>query len=438
MEISGFEKGKGLICIEEFCYCQRIDEHEECRFSALVSERYIENCVDMLEKECAMRDDAFQFTGTVTSVAVTRRMDCCRVEGIVCGKTLRYDQEPHNRVFQSESKTLSGILRKLGITDISCSGENDKDIPAMLVQDDETDWHFLKRLAAYTGTHLFPGEKIWFGAPLEETEHPKDDDFLELWVELDSKQSSAVCRIRAERSAKPLLLGTRVRLNGRVFFIDGVSYRKYREEYCYEYHLREVGKNPMPAALPLYILPAKVTDNADPDKKGRVKLAFQEPYEDMTEDTWIPCGSLWASGELGIACVPRKDDLVDVRILNGSPLVTQSRRETAFHEQFADPDTRYLFASKDTWLKVDSEEIKVENSAYTCIINGDQFSLSFGKNLSIVIEDGKLTAHMGKTDLELADETKLITQGLQIDGKKTAAITASKVEIKGKNEVSIN
>lgn len=303
----------------------------------------------------------------------------------------------------------------------------------MLVQDRETDWHFLRRLAAYMGKHLFPGEKNWLGDPLKEFQDLEKEDILELRVKLDIQRSSAVCRTK-----KHLKLGVQIQLYGKNFFVDGVVYRKNSEEYFYEYHLLEVEKDFAPAELLPHLLSARVTDNEDPKKQGRVKVKFLDPYEDVLESIWIPCGSVWASKELGIACVPWKDDLVDVQIFDGNAMVMQARREEAFDSRFKGPDARYLFVGKNTWLMMDDEQIAVDNSIYTCTISGDQFSLRFGKNLSIVIEDGKLTTHVDKTDLEIADGTKLITQGLQIDGKKSVEMTASKVEIRGSNGVSIN
>lgn len=229
MKISGFED---IICIDEFCCRQWIDEHEECRFSILVTGKNVSACTDQLEKTCTVEDGDFRFSGTVTGVTVIPGADWCRVEAVVLGSTLRFDQDKRCRVFQDEKKTVSDVLQKMGLSDISCSVK--QELPAILVQDHETDWHFLRRLAAYTGKRLFPGEKTWFGDPLKESRQLEESDILELRVNLDLRQSSAVCRTR-----KPLKLGVRTQLYGKDFYVDGVTYRKNREEYFYEYHLLE-------------------------------------------------------------------------------------------------------------------------------------------------------------------------------------------------------
>lgn len=432
MEISGF---KDIICIDGFFYRLQINTHETCRFSVLLSEENVSNCMAQLGKSCTVEDDVFRFSGTVTSVSVKRGMDWCRVEAVVQGGTLRLDREERCRVFQSAEKNISDILKKMGVSEISCCNEDGREIQEVLVQEHETDWQFLKRLAAYTGTYLFPGEKAWIGGPLKAVESLENEEILELRVELDHKRGSAVCQ-----TTKRLKIGTRVQFYGKDFFVDGVTYRKCREEYLFEYHLLEDTAAPEPAGLPAHLLPARVTDNADPEKRGRVRLEFTEPYEDvMAEDgIWVECATPWASEGLGVACVPWKDDVVEVRVYNGEACVSHARRKTAFDSRFQEADSRYLFAGEHTWMMLNDEKIMVDNSKYRCTITDDKFTLCFGDKLTVSMEEGKLTLHADTTDLEVSGGTKLVTQGFEMDGKNKAAITASTVEIKGKSGVSIN
>ncbi|MBN2440170.1 MAG: rhs element Vgr protein [Spirochaetales bacterium] len=61
-----------------------------------------------------------------------------------------------------------------------------------------------------------------------------------------------------------------------------------------------------------------VTDNADPDGLGRVKVKLSVLGEDI-ETNWIPVMTLYASSECGAFFLPEIDDQVVVAFLNDNP-----------------------------------------------------------------------------------------------------------------------
>lgn len=70
------------------------------------------------------------------------------------------DREPRSRTFQSPGKTLSQVARSvMGDYSVSLRLERDIPIEQMLSQQEETDWHFLRRVANQFGMLLFTDVK---------------------------------------------------------------------------------------------------------------------------------------------------------------------------------------------------------------------------------------------------------------------------------------
>ncbi len=172
----------------------------------------------------------------------------------LCSGTQLMDYKEHIRSFQKDNFTCSSLL------DI-CSKEyeepgrimmegNGKKIPHFIMQYRETDWEFIKRLAAMNHTVIFAdcstqGEKYHFGIPdrkfnLEETlcEYRTRYDMQEYWYKKDrglSIHTEDTCRTYG-RVERLLNLGERRSMDGREVFIWNIeSSLKGNELYhtCY-------------------------------------------------------------------------------------------------------------------------------------------------------------------------------------------------------------
>ena len=276
MKISGFEN---IICIDAFAYHLAVDQHEECNFTVSVSDRETYSCIGQLGNKCTVENDDFKFCGTVTEISVKRYFSSNSLDVKIKGDTIKYDSEKKYRIFQNENKTASDILNCTSMSEAVCFLEEDKTIGEIIVQQNETDWDFALRFAHYLNKHIYPGETVRFGDPQKEKQTLEEKNIIDMTLTLREKKSECCCTTR-----KNLNFGGKVKISGKVFVIDGYVYRLVKEEYIREYHLTEYCSDHVIGTLPCYTLLAKVTDNNDPDKKGRLKLEFAEPYEDAEID----------------------------------------------------------------------------------------------------------------------------------------------------------
>ena len=410
MKISGFEN---IICIDEFVYRLAVDEHEECNFTVSVSDRELDSCVGQLGNKCTVENGDFKFCGTVTEISVRRYFSSNSLDVKIKGDTIKYDNEPKYRIFQNENKTASDILNCTSMSEAVCFLEQDKNIKEIIVQHNETDWDFALRLAHYLNKHSYPGETV----PLRE------------------KKSECSCTTR-----KNLNFGGKVNINGKVFTVDEYIYRLVKEEYIKEYHLTEYCSDYINGTLPCYTLTAKVKNNNDTDKKGRLQLEFMEPYEDTMKDQpcMIEMDSLWASKSNGLVMIPSVDDIVIVAINDKTARVTAVKRTEAFGEAYEDCNTKYILINKNIYALWNEEKLHIKfGDKIEIIVDEESISNINDKSLVRINEKG-IYLDTGKTQAQFEDGTKLKTDSLEIEAQKKAGITSAKVDIKGNSGVNIN
>ncbi len=448
MKIAGFEQ---IISIDKFSCCMQVGEHETCRFSVSVTDKNLEGCARQLGGDCSIENDDFRFTGTITEITVTKGMYTNRLDAVVLGSTIKFDGKQKCRIFQDSEKRLSDILKYTEMSGVEYSALSDEAVEEILVQNHETDWQFVNRVASYLGKYVFPGEHMWIGDPIKDSVSINEEEITEMKLVLREKNSECICRIK-----KKLSLGQKVVIQGKTYFADAVRYINIKEEYVWEYHLTEWDNEPVYRELPACHLQARVQDNNDPDHMGRVKLEFLEPYEDVMKDraVWIETGFQWASEKMGISCIPHKKDTVIVRISDKTARVQSSVRTEAYDDRYQDCDTRYFFVNDKIYGSVNEEKAVIENHKFRCELSEEKLMLKFGDKMEILIDEEGISSTMDrsrikmehnsillntdKTNIEIASETKIKTNGFFADGKSKAAITASKVDINGKGGVSIN
>ncbi len=96
------------------------------------------------------------FCGICTNSYTAKMSAYAELEIVAKGKTIETDRKARNRTFQDASKTLQGMLNTVmeEYGAVIVAG-NDKRIPAVVVQDNETDWKFAIRVANQYGVDIY-------------------------------------------------------------------------------------------------------------------------------------------------------------------------------------------------------------------------------------------------------------------------------------------
>ncbi|MDR9857322.1 hypothetical protein RJP21_27375 [Paenibacillus sp. VCA1] len=156
--------------------------HTRCVITARMSEEEAEQCLLhssfndslVLQKRTESRPESW-FAGGITKVDIQMEDGIPLVEIHALSRSYIMDMKPKSRSYQNKHLTYTDAIRQLardypGGDAQNMATSDEASIGALLIQYEETDWQFLKRLASRVGTVILPdvamdAPRVYFGVP---------------------------------------------------------------------------------------------------------------------------------------------------------------------------------------------------------------------------------------------------------------------------------
>lgn len=435
MIISGFET---MICIESFEYLSRIDAHEVCSFTAWMREDDVDNVLGKVDSDIDFEDDSFKFTGHVTDVAVSRDISGALIEVKTIGKTYSCDQERYSRVFQQSDKTISGILSHMkSMSDIDYQESEDPAVEAVLFQNDETEWDFIVKIINRFGFHVFLGEKAFIGKCGKGQSEVREDQLIYYKKIVSSQGAELKCRTDVS-----IEMGDRIKFSGKEYYVVSKRYVLENEKYYFDYVLYENKERTSPKPDPVnVILYARVTDNDDPDKEGRLRVNFEnDKIEDCMKDSpiWIDRIGSFANKGLGPVFIPRVDDIVRIHLLNDDCKVVGCVRTDPYGSPYDSCNNNSLLLSDDVYITFAEGVITVHNKDNQAEISEKEIRITSGDKSVLSASKDKVVIQRDKAAIEITADIKASGSKFIVEARGDASVSGTNVNIKGKSGVSIN
>ncbi len=211
--------------ILEYASIQQTNEHAQARVRGWIPFEKKEDYIRAGEKltwvqvfAVSGNQERILFYGVLEKVHLDVQNQTCMAELCLCSGTRLMDVDEHTRSFQEEKLPYSELLDVCNrgyenAATIMAEGKG-KVIGRFLMQYRETDWEFIKRLAAMNHTAVFAdcltkGEKYHFGIPDRKTETGADtgeyrirQEMSEYWFK---KENNVFIRPEDIESCSPLI-----------------------------------------------------------------------------------------------------------------------------------------------------------------------------------------------------------------------------------------
>ncbi len=162
--------------LEKLKITQKINDHARLYLTAVISEPEKDSPVSKTKEKSPIEvqaDGAVIFSGEVENIQVrhARGVYYLELEGV--SGTMQMDIKRKARSFQDKSEQYQAIVAELTgeySGDVIDTASKDAATKKFLMQYEETDWEFIKRLASHFNTGLVPsiktgGVKYFFGLP---------------------------------------------------------------------------------------------------------------------------------------------------------------------------------------------------------------------------------------------------------------------------------
>ncbi|MEY8268875.1 RHS repeat-associated core domain-containing protein [Lachnospiraceae bacterium 64-25] len=324
---------EGIISIDSLHIRQRMNEHGKTMIKALVEEEkameIVERAASTLSVHISRADGKKQtiFCGKAEQIRAEKEQGLFYLYMDFCGYTREWDLTEKSQSFCKGKDTYGQVLTKAlseyGKAQIRDEITQGALIPGILMQYEETDWTFLKRLASHFSTYLLADNtaeygKAYFGIPhmdygtvLEEEEYTllKGKEKYERLEDTGDLLPQEMMRWRL-RSCKHMQFGEQVMLGYIETVVTAVDIMTVQGELVYEYELsRRKGiltarkKNPRIFGMSI---PATVKE-----RKGnqvRVQLDIDPAYEPSEDLKWFT----YAIETSNFYCMPEEGSRVHI------------------------------------------------------------------------------------------------------------------------------
>lgn len=468
MIIRGLEQ---LKIIQSFLLLKEKNKHSICKITGLMSVNEDILLSSMIGEKISIKldkndddkiDAIIVFHGLIQEIEEEKTFSFTKISVTASSYSVLIDQSPRMRIFQNPGKNIGDILNNNQLALKECeliiSPELAKlPVPEIVIQNSETDFAFVNRLAAKYGY------SVWVQDTLKDKIRIAKDtgtgsNLSEQRDVIAYRQVMGQNRNRLNiRANKYMELGRILRIdnNLREYIISKMEIRLVNEAYEFWYELdvkekdstkvqienlyAETGSSPFyNNSYEVLKLKARVTNVKDPDNMGRIQVEFITlPFQDMNQRdgkrTWLEYRSPYSGKTGGIVFIPDIGDIVEVFYKNGECFVNSTFRQHPLNNECVDTTNKYIgnnFQQRIIW-KEDSLQLRSADN-YICL-TGDRIELVVGKN-KIVMDAEQIQCATSDTTLALSKDAVLITKGkVQIEGAKTFVNTQGDVAIQGQN-----
>ncbi|AZK48552.1 deaminase domain-containing protein [Paenibacillus lentus] len=183
-DIDGFqiELPYDLSTVRSFRIVRKFNDHARCYISTTMSEEQADLCLrngtyrdSLLIRKSTEQGNDYLFAGGVSNIDIQMEdgIPHVTIEGL--SRTFEMDRHLESRSFQNKYLTYTDLIRQIANLYPGGDAQNEATSPEatigqLIVQYEETNWQFLKRLASRIGTVILPdvvmdAPRVYFGVP---------------------------------------------------------------------------------------------------------------------------------------------------------------------------------------------------------------------------------------------------------------------------------
>ncbi len=458
VKVTGLSLDKILACEIQ----SHIGEHSTLKLSGLVEneEEFLYGVSDGQDIEVIIQGSEGTknlFSGIVTGVSITEsgQMKTACVEGK--SRSWLMDRTKHSRSFQNAHITFQAltqeILKDYTGSSLIYTGDS-REIGNLIIQYEETDWDFLKRVLSLVGLALTPdsqkaGLKLFAGVPkFPETalsytvlEMDKDMDSY-YYLKANKREVHAADFTQYIISSEQLMgIFDTAAVQGQPLAVYAYQYSFEQQEMIGTYCLQSAKGLVVQASYPMHLIGAALMAKVVRVSKNKIQAAMEIDGAHIERAVhWFPYSTLSASPDgSGWYCMPEIGD--DVRIYFPSKQEAEAIALSAVSnydapqggsDRMQDPNNRYFRTKYGQELALNADSVKLscnENkSSITILTDGtiriqaqesvnvqakEKITLYAENALSIRVKD-QFLMQSNQGGLVLSEGNKIIIRGTEV------------------------
>ena len=453
VKIDGFD----IICLKEFTIEREINKHSICKFEAYIDEKNLNQSFKNLNKKVqvsSIKDEVEEkiFFGVVKSIESLQNFHDSRIEVEIISTSFLESIEKKERVFQNQEKNNQNIFECLKMKDLTVDivDENIKneklDVP--IFQIEESNFDFIKRVAMSYGSYLVVDDisnaniKIKLGVSQQKKYDLNNEKYKIKSIKKDISAESITVALE-----KKLLIGDILIFDGIEYTIESsiLEYKSGVLLYKYDAKKQDKQEKNRFKILGNKEYECEVSDNKDPESKGRIKVKFKEELEECEpgEGYWFDFLTNYSGKDTGIVFLQEIGDLVSVKEISGRVYAENSRRVDTNEEYLNNPNIKTIKNMFDKSITFQEKMIEIKNGKgtgedeETNIIRllDEGLEIKVG-NKKIIIDKERILLENKDVKIEIGNEKLILSSsagnGIQIEKDNIKIKTTNDIKTESK------
>lgn len=451
------------ICPTELAIVKCINDHARARVVAVVLEGEKDKYVNMTQTqtniEIKYEDDSGvtqMFKGVVTDIEVkaVRGIFYVTIDGI--SNTFNLDLKIKRRSFQDKNMAYTSLIKEVikdypGADYIDVAAKSKK-IEKFIIQYDETDWQFLKRMASHFNAGLIADTnsdkpKFWFGVPqggqkgnIEQFNYSvskRIGDFRvssENFIEgIDEKDFTY---FKVETSAI-FNIGDSVSFLDKSLYVFQSIARLKDGIVAHEYLLTQEKGMSQNLILNENVKGASVEGKVIDIKEDNLRVHLEiDEKQDKEEAYWFPYSTYYTTeGQTGWYCMPELDDYVKLYFPTNKEeegvIINSIRRKTVGGDFITDPDVKYFRTKFGKELMFNKDEIMItgkDEEVLIRLVAEEGIEIYSNKDIKIKADKGLFIESGKNINISAGSTISVVCKDSQIEMNGETTIKGSKVK----------
>ncbi|WP_127533677.1 contractile injection system protein, VgrG/Pvc8 family [Paenibacillus kobensis] len=423
--------------IVELSVIREMNEHVRFSISGIVAEdkldRYVEQEEENSEIEVRIRNGTQReinlFHGIVTKLTIDAHRNVRRMTIEAQSATMLMDIVKESRSYQNTSRSYHQLIQNIAGSysgaDVVDHATNRGSIGSLIVQYQETDWQFVKRLASHFHAALVPvasqsGVKFYVGVPdLGEPYNLNEFNYSIIKNLREYMQKTAG---EGQQLHEDQIISYEVTSGTFLELCQAVSFRKrmlyvYRAETTIEngllmtrYVLRDKHGMGCKTLYPFALAGASLFGKVSAISKDKVQLKLDIDHGESDGSIWFPYSTVYSSPDgSGWYCMPEVGD--EVRLYFPNEHEKDAFAASSVDAESADTTKRSDPSVKSIGTK-HGKQIVFQPGAIEIIGNG-QLMMRLTDDGGIEIKSDKKITLEAQEDIDISGGTNVIIQGAE-------------------------
>lgn len=435
------EDYRGVKQVNEHAYAEivgRIPFNKKDGYVSLCSqETWVKVTAVVEDQECIL------FYGILEEIKIEVLNGTCMMRVTIKSGTVLLDEKKRIRSFQSPDLRFEDLLSvcNKGYSDAKefMTEGKGKATGQFVMQYQETDWMFIKRLASMNNTVVVAdssvyGQKYYFGVPEgkatiegEQIEYKIQGDMEEYWKKqgqgLDIEPTDTTTYIWESREIYGL--GDRGTIGGRQLAVWKIETKMKGSVLYHTYYMRTKAGFQVPLQYNMELCGVSLFGQTEGIKREKVQIElFEDENKGQADKYWFPYATVYSSLDgTGWYCMPEIGD--KIRIYFPTEQESEAYVASAYHEGDGglrtNPECKFWRNKEGKEIQLSPDKILMTNNNGTYLELSDAEGIKMVSEGGVAIEaNGSLHLSSRKESIELnAAEKVAIKQGntiLDLDG----------------------